>query len=357
MFSIIALFLQRREGILNYSGNTFIIKEQLLANTNFDPDSVSKIFELISLPYSQYKAKIASSWEEENPFNFITFRKYPLVNINEKFICIDLNFVIDKISSGLFWLINDNLPKEQRDKFHSDWGFIFEEYIKSIFKRYFAEDKYYFNPKYDNSDDEVADTIYIDKENLVLFEHKFTVLSSKAKYEEDTNYLIEEIESKFIQNKKGEWKGIGQIANNINKLFSKNKSKSCRRIDTTKIKHIFPVLIVNENILNSPFSNYILNEKFKSLINYSLLIDELEIMPLSVIYIEDFEILKSLISKYNLIEIISKRFKEDSNLDHSFSDYLINLLNTNPDLITEYINDINENYLQWFNSMKKAIFR
>ena len=356
MFSIIALFLQRREGILNYGGKTFIEKKELLANTNFDPDAVSRILSLISFPYYKYKDEIAKSGESENPFNFITFRKYPLVNIKEKFFCLDLNFVNDKLSLGLFWLIHDNLQNELKNKYHSDWGFLFEEYIKSIFKRYFPENKYHFNPKYSNSEDEVADTIYIEKENLVLFEYKFTVLSSRAKYEEDINDLIKEIKRKFMKNEKGEWKGIGQLANNINKLFSKNMKVFCAKIDKKKIKRIFPILIVNESILNSRYSNFILNEEFKSLINYSQLIDELEIMPLSVITIEDFEILNSLISKYDFVDLISKRFKEDPNLDNSFSDYLINLLNSNPDLMTEYINDINEKYQEWFNSAKKDIF-
>ena len=353
IFSIVALFLQRRENILS-RGKTYIVKDELLANTNLNADSVSKIFSLISLDFYKYKKEICYAGEEKNPFNFITFKKYPLVRINEKFICIDLNFVNDKISSGLFWLINNSIiSRAQRDKFHSDWGFLFEEYIKSVFRRYFAEDKYYFNPKYDNSDDEVADTIYIDKEILVLFEHKFTVLSSKAKYEQDTNYLIEEIKSKFIQNKKGEWKGIGQIANNINKLFSKNKSISCKKININKINRIFPILIVNENMLNSPYSNFMFNNEFKSLIKISQLIDKLEIMSLLVITVEDFERLEALISRYQFIEIISKKCKEDPNLNYSFSDYLDNMLNLNPDLRTEYID---MKYREWADSAIKNVF-
>jgi hypothetical protein len=175
-------------------------------------------------------------------------------------------------------------------------------------------------PLFDNSGDEVADGILNFGEDLVLLEYKFTILTQEAKYSSSKNQLIEEIKLKFEKNKKGEWKGYGQLANNINKLFSKDSNLTCKNINTEKIKRVYPILITYEHIFNAPLTNHFFNKSFQNLIDISSIDKHIEIKPLIIITVEDFEAAQPFLNK--LSKLIQERLEFDKELHFSFSDFL-----------------------------------
>jgi len=352
--AIFALYRDRRKDIRS-DPNAILIEEKDFTRTmHISSEKLNKLFELISLPIEQYKNEILSSKDINLNYGFLTFKKYPLVRISDnKYICLDLYFLHDKISNGIFWLINDNLKENERSKFHAFWGCIFESYIRLFFEKIYTKKEHIFipNPPYDNIEGEVADGILDYGEDLILLEYKFTVLPQEAKYINSESQLTKEIRLKFEKNQKDEWKGYGQLANSINKLFTKEGNVTCKYICKEKIKRVFPVLIVYEHFFNAPLINYYFYKNFQKLINKSSIIEHIEIKPLVVLTIEDFEKSQPFLKKMQ--NLILERYKFDPNFNNSFSDFLIKKYQEDSSLSPELIRN---EYRKYSEEVKEVLF-
>jgi len=354
IFAILALYMTRRDEIISNPQAIFIDVENFTRHSNISSENIIKLLNLISIPMEQYKNEILKSKDVDLNYGFVPFKKYPLARIYEgKYLCLDFNFLLDKISNGIFWLINNNLPNSEREKFHAFWGKIFESYLIYFFEetKLLKKDKFIPKPLFDNSENEVADGILNFGEDLVLFEYKFTILTQEAKYSSFKNELIDEIKIKFEKNKKGEWKGYGQLANNINKLFSKDNSFTCKHINKEKIKRVYPVLITYEHIFNTPFTNHFLNKYFQNLIDFPSINEHIEIKSLVVFTVEDFEAAQPFLNDFS--RLIQERLDLDEELDFSFSDFLKQRYQENKSLLPELI--LNE-YHKYVDEITRTFF-
>jgi len=338
IFAILALYLIRRDSIISNPQAILIDVENFTRHSDISSEKILKLLNLISIPIEQYKDEILKSKDVDLNYGFLPFKQYPLVRIYEgEYFCLDFNFLLDKISNGIFWLINNNLPTSEREKFHTFWGKIFESYLIYFFKKtkLLKKNRFIPRPFFDNSENEVADGILNFGEDLVLFEYKFTILTQEAKYSGSKDELVDEIKIKFEKNQKGEWKGYGQLANNINKLFSKDSSFSCKYINKEKMKRIYPVLITYEHIFNAPFTNHFLNKYFQNLIDFPSIDEHIEIKPLVVFTVEDFEAAQPFLNDFS--RLIQERLDFDGELDLSFSDFLKKKYEDNKSLSPELI--------------------
>jgi len=353
IFAVFAIYISRIDNILTIPQTILIEEANFIGQSNISPESINKLLQSLSLPLEQIKSDILSSKDCGFNYGFLTFRKYPLLRcFGNKYLCFDFRFLQDKID-GIFWQINDGLETKVRNNFHAFWGSLFENYIKSFVEYALSTDKNVFvpNPSFDNVNDEVADGILDYGEDIVLLEYKFAILPQDAKYSDSIDQLIEQIRIKYEKNQKGEWKGYGQLANSLKKLLAKNNNSLCSHIKLEKIKRVFPVLITYDHILNTPLTNYFFNKYFLSLIDRSLLIDHIEIMPLILITIEDFEAAEPFIKILN--RLLCERIEYDNKLLFSFSDFLKNKKANDPSFSSSWVDN---EYHQYFEDTKKALF-
>jgi hypothetical protein len=115
----------------------------------------------------------------------------------------------------------------------------------------------------------------------------------------------------------------------------RESAMTCRFIDKKKVKRIFPILVIYEHFLNSPFTNYHFNKYFREMIIFSSLSENIELMPLTLITIEDLEASQPFLGEIN--RIILERINVDPNLYFSYSDFMKNKYRTDPTLKCEWI--------------------
>ena len=93
------------------------------------------------------------------PNEFLLLRKYPLIKIAEnRIMCIDIGFLLEKLETGVFWIIHGQLNAEEsgRGKKIIDLrGQVFEDYTASIMKRALSNtaaraEQYIIRPRYDH---------------------------------------------------------------------------------------------------------------------------------------------------------------------------------------------------------------
>lgn len=240
--------------------------------------------------------ELAFKVEKESflPNEFLLWRKYPLVKIGEnQVMCVDIGFLLEKLETGVFWIIRDQLEAEETGKGKEIIdlrGQIFEDYAASIIKRALPDtetctERYIISPKYKQKQRaECTDIAVCSCDTLILFECKAPLLSAKTKLSGNFCKFYDGIKPNAI-------KGVEQLWNAIQTLGHTNKRnrRKVDGIDISKVKKIYPVLILPDRVFSFLFMNEFLNSEFQRFVKHKYLKKHLEIMPLTVLTIEDLE--------------------------------------------------------------------
>lgn len=241
------------------------------------------------------------------PNEFRLWRKYPLVQTSEdQVFCVDIDFLLDKLQTGVFWIIRNQLAEEKKsNKIFDLWGKVFEDYAASIIKRGISAqtesiERCFARPQYDRKGgSECTDIAICSEETLILLECKTSVLSASAKFSGDFSKLYAELKKKIIEGEKPKKpKGLKQLWNAIQSLGHKNTEDryEVKEIDISKVKKIYPVLILPDRTFSCLLMNWFLDSEFQRMVKREHLQNHLEIMPLTVLTITDLEFLEPYLS-------------------------------------------------------------
>ena len=266
---------------------------------------------------------------------FLLWRKYPLIKISEnQTICVDFTFLIDKLQTGVLWIVRDYL-KHRRDsgRFMKLWGDIFQDYAASVIERgvnsenSLSRECLIIGPKYNQKQsDECTDVAVCCDDTLILLECKATLLSAQAKFGGNFNEFYDNIPSVK--------KGIKQLSKSIRMLgnIHKRERLAVEGIDISKVKKIYPILVLSDHIFTAPLMNRFFDSEFQKIMKRYSLLKHLEIMPLTVLTIMDLESLAPYMSDkpfYAHLDEWLDWFKENRHL-LGFTPYLYNLISNDP---------------------------
>ncbi len=124
---------------LSFTPNDILSGESLFVNTQPSPTLTSLYEKLIphtciSIDELRDEAEKPSGLKNE----YRLWRKYPLVKVSEnRILCMDLGFLLDKLQTGGFWTILEQLNKIEKskgDNLIASWGEVFARYTLSILK-------------------------------------------------------------------------------------------------------------------------------------------------------------------------------------------------------------------------------
>ena len=266
------------------------------------------------------------------PNEFRSLRKYPLIKIDEnQIMCIDIGFLLEKLETGVFWIIRNQLEEERGgrgEEIIQLWGQVFEDYAASIIERGInaqtrsSMERYIIRPKYvQRQQAECTDIAVCGNDTLILLECKAPLLSAQTKFSGNFLHLRKGLKNKII-----EGKGIEQLWNAIQTLGHTNKKKrrKVEGIDISQVKKIYPVLVLPDRIFSIPLMNGFLDSEFQRFVKYNDLKDHLEIMPLTVLTIANLESLEPYFNDMpfhaHLDQWITQIFND--NKSYPFNEYL-----------------------------------
>ena len=365
VFSIFAVYW-------NYSLQEIVRQDPFMDRSLFfDPNSVPDLAPLYEnfLPHTcisidELKEKAENSPSFKNEFRL--WRQYPLVQISEdQILCVDFYFLLEKLQTGVFWIMRNQVEKQRRgdgQKIIALWGDIFENYAASIIKRGIDAqtprvEKYIIAPHYDQrQEEECTDVAICGNDTLVLLECKSPILRADTKFSGDFNTLYAELKDKIIEGERPEKaRGIKQLCNAIQFLFhiDEIERQSVEGIDISKIKKIYPVLVLSDRIFSVLCVNWFLDLEFQRLLGDIHQMENLDIMPLTVLTIEDLESLESYLSHTPFHVHLDKwmQWQASGNDKLPFSAYLYSLLKENPPQNTFYdrkFDEIQANIMTYF---------
>ena len=264
--------------------------------------------------------------------DFRLWRRYPLVKVDENQVfCVDMGFLLDKLQTGIFWILREHLKNDSKPKgvFEKLWGDVFTDYAASIIERGVnaqtsSVEKCILGPKYiQKTEAECTDIAVYGEDTLILLECKSSVLAASAKFSGNFGEFHDGIAPNAI-------KGIKQLADAIQSLGTTNKTERRKvdRINILSTKKIYPALVLFDRIFSSLDINRFLNSEFQRIVKQNALVEHLEIMPLTVLTIEDLELLEPYLSDTPFYAHLDKwvaQFAQSGSL-LGFSAYLYSLI-------------------------------
>ena len=266
------------------------------------------------------------------PNEFRLWREYPLVKLsNNQIMCIDMGFLVDKLETGVFWIIRNHLEDKavgKGEEIISLRGTVFEDYAASIVERGVNAQKpsnmerYKIKPEYAQKvEAESTDIAVWGDDTLILLECKAPLLSAETKFSRDFDTFYKGIECSVL-------KGIRQLWTAIQFLCNRNKTqrRKVEGLDMSKLKNIYPVLVLPDRLFSLPGMNKFLHSEFQRLVKCNKLKKQLDIKRLTVLTIEDLEDLEPYLSDrpfHSHLDTWLKEFERDEYF--SFSQYLWSL--------------------------------
>lgn len=198
--------------------------------------------------------------------DFTSLKQYPLYKLNnDTYSIIDHFFIVDKFYKSVRFLLKDsfnrknNLPDNDRTFFSFFNTKFSEEFLmKDTLDRLF--NKQYFVKKKENVT-KPNEPDYYSRHNkrVYLFESKDVLIKKEVKSSGDIEKILKAIEEKFLITNKGIAIGIGQLIHSIYQIVE-NIFEYDDFVNQKKKLTIYPILLVNDRILEIPGINYILNK-------------------------------------------------------------------------------------------------
>ena len=276
--------------------------EVYFRETKLDKNSIDKVLNMIAMLPQEFESsyeqsvKQILSGEEQFHYNFMPLVWKPLVWYQDKkcFICPSVEYLFDKVTEGIYRMIETFLWKEsrtkERDTFSTAWGDAFEQYIKSCLTGAFGKN-FHPSPTDRRNKEEMADGV-IDSPGFV-----FIVETKNMHWSYKTMVTGNLEDSGSSLNQLFTGKGLAQIAKCIRKY---KKGEWVLPIDT-KDKQFIPLLIVSEGIPGDAYNRRLYEvaaDKAKSIIH------DKDVLPFIILTAEEVEILEAIAAERGAEEAI-----------------------------------------------------
>lgn len=204
---------------LQSAPDALIIRDTFFSKTNLPGDVVEKFFKVATISADGLTDRIKAA--ESRPGDDLTIiQSFPLIEIvPQRYLCLDPGFLIEKAGRAFGWALLSKLSDKERRDILAFWGSVFEEYVNFIIQEsYHGGGRFIPEVKFPNGDASF-DCCIVEGRDLIVFEHKSSVIRADAKYGGDVAKLEGELRLKFIEGDPGEKKGLAQISNSIQRFL------------------------------------------------------------------------------------------------------------------------------------------
>ncbi len=250
------------------------------------------------------KAVTDSNWASD----FRLFRNRPLLALDDgRMLVVDLQFLFENASRGLYWGLRSKLSEPGTKKFMAYWGGLFERYVQMLIAHYYPEVRLNVHHKTGE-----IDVLLSQGENVFLIEVKSGFLSQDAKGSRDQSTFAKAVEQKFVgaakktaggPGKKSP-KGVAQLANAVAAV----RAGEIEGVDPSA--QLYPVLIGEDPVLQTFAMNAYLNGIFTEKISSGSTTSK----PLTVVVVDEIEHVLPYVAAGDLSlgELFDGRFEESS---------------------------------------------
>jgi hypothetical protein len=282
--------------------------------TVLTPEQVSAMFDTVCCRLEDFPEK-----KKAHGFADFEFLKdHPYFRTGDRVYCLDYEYGLAKLESGVLWRVAKSLPGKQRLAYFGFWGEVFEEYVIWLFETYADKTKnaIYPRPKYLKLKDQkpICDLIVVCGTTAVLIETKLGTCAAEVRYSGDYAKFREFLEDKLVAGTDRDI-GVAQLL----KAIARIKTSALEHLPEylVGIKEIIPLIITKDEIGSSWMTNAYLNARFQEQ-RSAADGQKGDVSPLVSMSASTLERAMAALQETPLSEILRERFVEDPFLGRPF---------------------------------------
>ena len=232
------------------------ISRNWFKHTNLTDAQIDQLFDAVSFT-------LAKLPDAKSPIGFADFeflRDNPYFRHKGELYCLDYEFAVAKLESGVIWRVRSALPDKKRPAYFSFWGNVFEEYVQWVFDQYAHKEKNVFHRSPQLAGLPLCDAIVVCGTTAVLIEAKLGTCAANVRYSGDAAKMREFLEGHLVSGTNRNI-GVQQLLRAIDRISASRRED---QPDCLKgVKKLIPLIITRDDIGSSWMTNGYLNARFQ----------------------------------------------------------------------------------------------
>jgi hypothetical protein len=147
----VVLLTRTQEEFVNKPETFLLNRKTLLQNSNLSQNQIDGFFDLLSMSFDELRIEVRKDDRQvDERFDLVPFKSKPLfITAPDTYACIDFGLFAEKLHTGLYFLLSNKLPKNERGKVFKAWGFLFEAYVNWLLRSLHGRNSAVFYPDID----------------------------------------------------------------------------------------------------------------------------------------------------------------------------------------------------------------
>jgi hypothetical protein len=287
------------------------IRIETFKNMKVSADDINKMFETVSF-------SLDTLTEQKSPTGYADFeflRDHPYFLQNGQIFCLDYEFALGKLESGVLWRVMKGLEQLQKEPYLSFWGSVFEGYVSWLFETYSSSslNVIYPAPKYaDDPTQQICDAIVVCGSTAILIEAKVATVRADVRYSGDYNKMRAFLEDRLVCGTSRRV-GVAQLVHALDRITRVPSSALPPWL--VGVRKFIPVIVTKDDIGSSWVVNAYLNKRFRQAAKRH---KKYTITPLVSLSVSTLERLMKTLKELPFAEILEGRIQEDKKLTRPF---------------------------------------
>src|SRR5207302_7213599 len=287
------------------------IRIETFRNMKLTPDTINRMFETVSFSLDTLSAqKLPTGYAD---FEFL--RDHPYFLQNGEIFCLDYEFAMGKLESGVLWRVMKGLEQYQKEPYLSFWGNVFEDCVSWLFETYSSSSLNMIYPAPTYADDpmqQVCDAIVVCGSTAILIEAKLATVRADIRYSGDYKKMRAFLEDRLVCGTTRRV-GVTQLVHALDRITSVPPLALPPWLAGGR-KFIL-VIVTKDDIGSSWVVNAYLNKRFRQEAKRH---KKYTITPLVSLSVSTLQRLMKTLKELPLAEILEGRMQEDKKLTRPF---------------------------------------
>lgn len=289
-----------------------IDRARYLVNVRAATDVRDRLWPLVSKPLDEYRTALQGEWDQTTGGSrwtaMKTFSQYPMVELpNGPIVAVSRRLLRDRVTHGIYWILANGVPLEQRQDFTNFFGHVFEEYICRSLTRA-AGRGFRRGVEYDGADEgKRPDGALVTARSLGLIEAKARRVRLKVREIGDEAELRAGVET-----------GLDEAASQLAAAIDAGRRGAIKDIKTGDDTRYYPVIVTYEPLPSHPLALRL----YEEIIHRGGRLKGKSVKPVTLLNTRDIESIEAIIQDGAAWPDFLTRKHSERHVDDSFHNYI-----------------------------------
>jgi hypothetical protein len=300
----------------------------------FTRAEVDSYFALTEADVDSFKSVVANQYtlDDLRPFHFLPFAQTPLVSFDNRVQATSVQLLFHKLTSGLHYLhLDPRTASEDRQRYLTYMGDVFEDYVHQVFNRAFPEmaSRYV---KLDDMRPELAgkyrDGLLSYGDDVILVETKASIFSLEARTGNNLDQVKSRLADIYLD-------GARQLEATARVLRDGLRDEA--RIIPDTIRRIYPVIETLEDVAMNP----VIAGEIRRMLETENLLADSAIAPMQGIDSGDLEQTEAVLDVgASFRDLLKEKIDGATDVDDSWSNFFYRKRDDFPDVKNVHLRDL-----------------